>query len=176
MYFTILDLVLLLILFCFISFSFWLGLIQTLGGIIGLFLGIWVSGMYYDPFAAWLAPYLMDHQNIAKVIAFVLIFTLVNRLVGFIFYILNKMFNIISILPFLKSINRLAGAILGFAEGVLIIGAVILIINRYPISSYIKQIVDQSKVASWILFVADMVLSPLLPKIMFQIDYLTRLF
>lgn len=170
MFLTIFDLILLLILFCFISFSFWLGLIQTLGGIVGLFLGVWISGMYYEPFAAWLGPYLLDHENVAKVIAFIVIFTIVNRLVGLIFYLINKIFNLISIIPFLKSINRLAGALLGFVEGVLILGAILLMVSHFPISEWLTQIIEGSRVASWLLKIANIVLSPLLPEIIIQIQ------
>jgi len=170
MFFTIFDLILLLILFVFISFSFWLGLIQTFGGIVGLFAGAWIAGMYYEPFAAWLGPYFMDHENVAKVVAFILIFTLVNRLVGLIFWIINKVFNIISLLPFLKSINRIGGAILGFVEGVLILGAIILMINRFPVGEWVMGIIEGSQVATWLEKVADIVLSPFLPEIVIQIQ------
>ncbi|MBU1164001.1 CvpA family protein [Patescibacteria group bacterium] len=170
MFFTIFDLILLLILFIFISFSFWMGLIQTLGGIVGLFAGAWIGGMYYEQFAVWLNPYFMDHPNVARIVAFILIFTLVNRLVGLIFWLINKVFNVISMLPFLKSINRIGGALLGFVEGVLILGAIILMINRFPIGEWVMGIIGSSQVATWLEKIADIVISPLLPDIAVQIQ------
>jgi len=170
MFLTIFDLVLLLVLFTFISFSFWLGLIQTFGGLVGLFLGIFISGRFYEGFANWLEPYVLDQENVARVIAFIVIFVIVNRLVGLIFHILNKVFNIISLIPFLKSINRIGGAILGFIEGILVCGAILLVLSKFPINDWIINIISGSKVAMWLLKIADFILSPLLPKIIFEIQ------
>lgn len=160
---VIFDLILLIILFMFVGFGYWLGLIQTLGALIGIALGAWLAGLWYEPFGAWLTPIFLGHDTAAKIVAFIILFIIINRLVGFVFWIANKIFNIISIIPFLKTINRLAGAILGLAEGVLVIGTILFVISKYSNNEWFNEVVGNSEVAGWIMAVSAIIL-PLLPE------------
>lgn len=164
MYFTILDLILILIIFVFIAFGFVLGLIQAIGSIVGIVLGTWLAGIFYEPLAQWLEPILLGHAVAARIIAFILIFTLANRLVGLAFWIINKIFNIISIIPFTKSLNRILGAILGFIEGVLAIGVVLYFISQLPISQWFGGVIADSFVAQFFIQMSG-ILIPLLPDV-----------
>ena len=168
MFLTILDLILLLILFLFVAFGFALGLVQTVGALVGVVVGAWAAGIFYEPFGAWLEPILLGHGAIARIIAFVVIFVLINRLIGLIFYIINKIFNIISIIPFTKSVNRLLGALLGFIEGTLVLGLIIYFISRFEISEWFTGVLIGSKVAMWLAWVAS-ILAPLLPELLRQL-------
>lgn len=164
MFLTILDLVLLLILFLFIAFGFALGLVQTIGALIGVVAGVWLAGIFYEPVGSWLEPILLGHATTARIIAFILVFTIVNRLVGFIFWFINKIFNLISIIPFTKGLNRLLGALLGFIEGTLAIGIVLYFASRVTISDWWIGILTASKVAQWLMEMAG-ILTPLLPEV-----------
>jgi uncharacterized membrane protein required for colicin V production len=164
MFFTVFDLILLLILFLFIAFGFVLGLIQTIGALLGVVVGSWVAGHYYGPLADWLTPILLGHENTAKVIAFILIFVVVNRLIGLAFLILGKIFNIISIIPFTKTINRILGALLGVLEGTLVLGLSLYFIIRFPFSEWFSAVIDGSQVARWLIEMGGF-LAPLLPDI-----------
>lgn len=168
MYIGILDLILLLILFLFIAFGFVLGLIQTIGSLVGLVVGAWLAGLYYQPFAGWIQTLLPGHGGLANIIAFMLIFTIVNRLVGLLFYVLNKIFNIISIIPFTKSINRLLGALLGCLEGSLFIGISLLFIGHYSFSQWFSGILSASPLAGWFMSMAGFI-TPLLPATLRQL-------
>ena len=53
MYLTILDLVLILIVFIFITFGFITGLIQTIGALVGIVAGTWIAGLYFEPVGQW---------------------------------------------------------------------------------------------------------------------------
>lgn len=168
MYIGILDLILLLILFLFIAFGFVLGLIQTIGALVGLVVGAWLAGLYYLPFAGWIQTLLLGHERLANIIAFMLIFTIVNRLVGLLFYVLNKIFNIISIIPFTKSINRLLGGLLGCLEGSLFIGISLLFISHYSFSQWFSGILSASPLAGWFMSMAGFI-APLLPATLRQL-------
>ncbi len=130
MFLTILDLVLVLVLFIFITFGFVLGLVQAIGSLVGLALGTWLAGHYYQPLAAWLTPIFLGHSIAANIVAFTLIFAVSNRAVGLLFWILNKIFNLVSIIPFTKTLNRILGAVLGLIEGVLASGVVLYFISQ----------------------------------------------
>ncbi|OGY48834.1 MAG: hypothetical protein A2663_00005 [Candidatus Buchananbacteria bacterium RIFCSPHIGHO2_01_FULL_46_12] len=165
MFLTIFDLILILVLFLFIAIGFVSGLIQGIGAIVGVFLGAWAAVWFYEPLGVWLTPILLGHGTIAKIVAFLLIFGVVNRLVGLLFYIVDKFFGLISIIPFLKTINRILGAILGFIEGILAISFVLFFITKLGISVWLNGIIAASKVASWLIGLAA-ILTPLLPKIL----------
>jgi len=169
MFLTILDLILILILFLFIAFGFALGLVQTIGALIGVVAGAYLAGVFYEPLGAWLEPILLGHGNTARIIAFIVIFVLVNRLIGLIFWFINKIFNLISIIPFTKSLNRILGALLGFLEGTLVLGLIIYFVSRFEISEWFTGVLAGSKVAMWLNWVAG-ILAPLLPDLLRQLQ------
>ncbi|MFH1225660.1 MAG: CvpA family protein [bacterium] len=159
----IFDLILLIILFIFVSFGWWLGLIQTLGALIGIALGAYLAGLGHAVLGGWLTPIFLGHEVAAKIVAFIILFTLINRLVGLLFWVINKVFNIISIIPFLKTINRLAGAILGLAEGVLVLGTILFVIGKYSSNDWFNGVVNTSDIAGWLMAISTIIL-PLLPE------------
>ena len=164
---TILDLILILILFFFTFSGFWFGLIHTLGALVGTIAGVLVAGNYFETAADLISPIFMGNQNLAKIVGFLLIFIIVNRLVGLIFWLINKIFNVIAVIPFLKTINRLAGAVLGFFEGSLVLGVVLIMIGKFPFANFIIPAVDASSVAKYLISVGK-VLLPLLPELVRQ--------
>ena len=168
MFFTILDLILILIIFCFIAFGFALGLVQVIGALIGVVLGTWAAGMYYEPVGAWLESILLGHGNVARVFAFILIFVVINRLVGLIFWVINKIFHIISIIPFTKFFNRILGAIFGLFEGILVLGLILYFVSRFSISAWLDAALAGSLVAAWLVWLSS-ILTPLLPVVLQQI-------
>ncbi|MAF13414.1 MAG: hypothetical protein CMI53_00770 [Parcubacteria group bacterium] len=168
MYFSILDLILLLIIFIFISFGFALGLVQSIGALVGVVIGSWIAGLYYEPVGAWLEPILLGHGNTARVVAFIIIFVVINRATGLVFWFINKMFNIISIIPFTKSLNRILGALFGFLEGVLALGIILYFTSRFEISEWVTEILSGSNVALWLIEMGGF-LSPLLPELLNQL-------
>src|SRR3989339_549288 len=131
MLFSLTDVILIIIVLIFVIGGFVMGLIQAIGALIGVVADAWIGGIYFMPFGEWLTPYVLGHSGVAKVIAFVIIFGLINRLIGLLFWLIEKAFHLISIIPFLKSINRLGGVLLGFVEGVLITGLVIYMIVTF---------------------------------------------
>lgn len=169
MFLTILDLVLLIILFIFVAFGFALGLIQTIGALIGVVIGGWLAGVYYEPVGSWLEPILLGNMVTARIIAFILVFTFFNRLIGLAFWFINKIFNLISIIPFTKSLNRLLGSLLGFLEGTLAIGIVLYFISQITISDWLVNAIASSPIALWFIEMANF-LSPIVPAIFSKVS------
>ncbi|MEK7665834.1 MAG: CvpA family protein [Patescibacteria group bacterium] len=122
------DVLILIIVFGFAFAGFFFGLIHTFGSLVGTIAGFLVASKFSWVVAGWLEP-LLGSSGVVKVIIFILLFLLASRLVGFIFWIVEKVFNFVSIVPFIKSINRLLGAVLGFLEGIIIVGAVLYYTN-----------------------------------------------
>ncbi len=169
-----LDIVLLTIVFGFVWGGWWSGFIQSIGGIVGVFIGEIVAGRYYEKFADVVAPVFAGNSIASKIFAFVLLFLLVTKLVAAIFWLVNKMFNLIAILPGMKFANRVGGAVFGCIEASLFIGISLQFLVRLPISSSFAQFIDRSLIAGYALSITGW-LVPLLPGVIKQAQDATKI-
>ncbi len=157
------DIILLIIIGGFGLFGFWFGFIHTLGSLLGTVFGVYLASRFYEPFAEWLIRVTGWGENISKVIVFIIAFLIINRLVGFAFWIIDKVLSIITRLPFLNSLNHLLGLAFGLIEGVITIGISIYFIERYPLSERVMSWIAQSEIAPITTSFA-VILIPLLPE------------
>jgi len=149
-------------------FGLWFGFIHTLGSIIGTFAGAFFAGLSYNALGGWLES-IFGHPNLMRIFAFIFIFIIINRLIGFAFYVLDKIFKFMLIIPFLKSVNRLLGGVLGFFEGLLVVGLSLFIIARFPLSDWFTGVLKASVVAPWFISTSK-ILQLMLPELLKQIQ------
>ncbi len=169
---TIFDTILLVILAGFVFYGLFFGLIRTLGSLVGVVVGAWLASHYYLTIFDWTQDLFFGHDNLGKVIIFIVLFIVVNRLTGFGFALLEKTFNIISIIPFLKTINRLAGAVFGFLEGALVLGLILYVASRYTfIGHWFGKWLVNSEIAPFLLKFVNILL-PLLPEVLKKLQSL----
>lgn len=164
------DLILVLILFGFFWFGFWYGLIYSVGTIFGIVAGAFAAGHYYLNVCGLISN---SPSNFLKVIVFILIFVIVNKIVGLLFWIIDKIFHLLSIIPFLKTINRLAGGALGIIEGALTLGIVIYIYTKHPFNAWLTYQIGRSIVAPRLLKIVA-ILQPLWPEILTRLKSLIK--
>jgi len=157
------DIVLLIIISGFALFGVWFGFVHTLGSLLGTIFGALIASRYYEPMADWLIRITGWEENTARVIMFVIAFIAINRLVGFAFWIVDKVLSIFTRLPFIRSLNHILGLITGFLEGVITIGLIIYFIERFPLSGKVMGYIATSIVAPYTTKTAS-VLLPLLPE------------
>lgn len=165
---TLFDLILILIVFGFGWFGFWFGLIHAFGGLVGLILGAALASRYYDNLARRILFIFRGNENLANIVSFSVIYIVGNRLAGFIFYIVDKILKPIINLPFLKTINRIGGGIIGLVEGVLMVGLFIYFISRFPLP-WLASLIEQSKIAEYFVHMAEILL-PFLPEVLKKIE------
>lgn len=140
------------------------GFIRLLGNIVGLIVGIFVASHFYLQFHAWAGHFLGGRENLGKVLSFIILFIAVTVAIDFVFVILEKIFKLISIIPFTKLINKLLGASLGFLEGALFIGIILFVISRYAwIGSLFGDNLLSSQLSPFFLKVVNLVM-PILPE------------
>ena len=139
---SLFDLILLIIIGGFALFGLWFGLVHTLGSLLGTILGVYLASRYYQPFAEWLIQTTGWGANISKVIVFIIAFIIINRLVGLVFYVIDRALSVITKLPFISGINRLLGLAFGLFEGILVVGIVLYFIARFPFIDIFKKIQD----------------------------------
>lgn len=155
-----LDISLLIILGGFVLYGFWFGLIHMIGSLLGIFIGAFAAARFYVAGADWLT--FLGNDNLAKVIAFIVIFIVVSKLVGLVFFLIDKAFRFVAVIPFLVTFNRLLGAGLGFVEGVLALGYTIWFIGRFPWSQAFGEVLSSSIIAE-ILNIVGSILALLAP-------------
>ena len=169
MLFTLVDVILIALLLVFVIAGFFLGLIQGVGALVGVVVGHWAAGQFYQPIAEWLTPVLLGHGTTANIIAFIFLFILINRVIAFAFYLINKIFKLASIIPFLGTINKTAGAILGLVEGVLIIGTILFVVAKFTADyEWAANLLNGSKVAHGLVWAASMIIA-LLPDTLHKV-------
>lgn len=157
------DIVLLIIIGGFALFGLWFGFVHTLGSLVGTVLGIYLASRFYEPFSTWIIHFTGWGANFSRIIMFTIAFIVINRLVGFGFWILDKVFGLVTHLPFIRSIDRMFGLVFGVIEGTITVGFVIFFIERYPLSPSFMEKLSVSIVAPFAVGVAT-ILWPLLPQ------------
>ncbi|MGE5425957.1 MAG: CvpA family protein [Bacillota bacterium] len=158
------DIALLVIVAGFVFNGLSKGLIRLLGNIVGLIAGAFIASRFYLQFFEWSQNLFGARENLGKVISFIVVFILVTIAVDWIFVIIEKIFNLISIIPFTKFINNLAGAALGFLEGSLAIGLVLFVASRYAwIGSLFGDHLVSSQLVPFFLRIVNLIM-PVLPS------------
>lgn len=156
------DIVLLVLFFGFVFVGFWLGLIHTVGALIGMVVGLVVASNFYDDISPFL-QFLFVKQSIANFVSFVVVFLVVSRLIGFIFFRIEKAFRIITFLPLVGAVNRLGGALLGFVEGAFVLGTVLMIASSFALPDSFLNMINNSAFAQLLIKIAK-ILTPLISE------------
>lgn len=156
------DIALIIIIGGFGLFGLWFGLVHTIGSLVGTIVGVYLAGIYYEPAANWLINTTGWGENFSKVLIFIIVFFIINRLVGLIFWILDKFLSFFTHLPFVNSLDRLLGMVFGLLQGALGLGIIFYFIGKFPIGEQFMGWTTSSKVIPYLVKMASILL-PLLP-------------
>jgi uncharacterized membrane protein required for colicin V production len=138
------------------------GLIKAVGAFFGIIGGAFFASHFYLAVFPYAQKIFAGYDNIGKVSCFVVIFIVSAWIINVLFMMLDKTFNLLAIIPFMKSINRLAGGILGLLVGAIIAGLAIYVAAKYaPAGTMVGDWLMDSKIAPWLLMIAN-ILMPLL--------------
>ena len=177
----LIDVILLIIIAAFGLFGFWFGFVHTLGSLIGTIVGTVLATRYYAPVADYIIQLTgwNGNNNLVRVVVFVLAFIIINRLVGFVFWIADRLLSIVTRLPFIHAIDRILGLVLGLIEGAISLALIIYFIERFPLWPALMQQLALSSIAPRLSALAS-ILWPLLPDalrlIQSTIDYVRHRF
>ncbi len=142
------NIVLLLILLAFVGLGLKDGFIVSLGRIVGAIIGFLAARAWYvaaSPLLSWLLP-----DSWSKTLMFLIIFLIVDRLMGWVFGALDKTYDFLAKLPFMKSANHLLGAIVGLIEGIVIMGGVFWIIRTFNLLPFAIPYIETAPIAKLI--------------------------
>ena len=157
------DVFLFVMLFGFTMFVWWVGVIHAIGSAVGTIVGAYVATHYNNALTDWVLSQVQFPEGTAHVLVFFITFFLVNRLIGFVFWLIDHSLNFTRFIPFLKSINRMFGAVFGFVEGMLVLGLGLAYLSTFPFGSGFASYFSHSAMAPWLIDSAA-VLFPLLPE------------
>lgn len=151
MAFSLGDLVAIIFLIGFLVNGFRRGFILTAGHLIGILAGI-LSARYWSPAVAarlatlstWGVP-----RGWFYIAAAILIFFIVARIVLAIAGLINSVFNILTIIPFLESANKIAGAVLGILVGIVFIGGLGYLLTTSRVDAVVTGYFNASFIARW---------------------------
>lgn len=111
----------------FVISGFRSGFIVKFGSLCGGILGIYLAGAIYEH----VSQKYLSSVPFAQFILFPIIVCVSSFIIGLMFRIISKIFNLIAIIPGLKLINRTGGALLGLAEIVLILSVFLYIAKQF---------------------------------------------
>lgn len=157
---TLLDIILVLLLLLFAAVGFRLGALHAVGGVVGFVVGLMIADTYYIGLSQKLSMLNFGHELILKMVVYGLIVAISSRVVGLVFWFIEKL---VGILPLLGTFNLVIGAFAGFLEGALIMGFVLSMLVRYPSITVVTQELSRSRVSP-IIIQGFSVLTNLLPQ------------
>jgi membrane protein required for colicin V production len=150
------------------------GFIRTIGGFFGLLIGIFFASRYFEVIASGWQWIFFNNLLLTKVVIFIFLFIIVEKLFKLAKYALDRVFNLLRFIPFTKLINRVAGGVFGFLEGALIVGLFIYTLVRFPFSQSLVMAVEQSILARQLLKFVE-ILTPLLPDALEKMKVLIQI-
>lgn len=159
---NIIDWVIIVFFALFVFSGFREGLIMAVGGLLGFFVAIFLATHYYAQAGDALA-WMIQNENAQDIVGFALILIVVSKGFGIILWAINKVFNIIAIVPGLKLLNRIGGAVIGGAQAVLILGVASNFSSFLPLTESGQKSLENSWAADW-LGAASGWLTPLFPE------------
>ncbi len=162
---SIFDTILLLIWAGFFFYGLFFGLIRLVGNFVGMIAGVFIASRLYLDFYESFDYLFGGNIALGKVISFLLLYGIISKLVSVGFAIIEKIFNILTIIPFLKSFNKLGGAILGIFLGGIIIGLTLYLSSKHFLTdSLFASLLSDSKLSPILLYFSSLV-EPLLPEV-----------
>lgn len=148
------DLVIAIIIFAFLFYGFFFGFVHTLITLIGAVAGIYVATHLVDPIQNFLS-FIFGTGMIGKVILFILIYILTVKLLGVIFWVIDRIWGIFKWIPFAGLVDKLLGLVLGFLEGVVVVAAIIYYALLYLPEDGIRLALESSFLAHQLNFITD---------------------
>ena len=165
------DAALIFLIAAFTVYGFLKGIIIMIGELIGYLVGVYIAGNYFMQFYEWTQSMYLGHENIGRVLSFLILLFIVRKIVVFLVMIIDRFIDILSIIPFVGLINRLAGAIFGFLTASIFFGVLIYLASRYSLGFFADKLLVSSNIAKFLLKFGEFI-SPLLPEILRSLNSL----
>lgn len=160
-----LDFVLLFFLAGYIITGWSAGLIYSVGSLLGIGVGAFAASRWYDDLAPHISGLMGGNDAAASIVAFTILFVFSAQIFALLVTLVNKIFNMVAIVPGMKFTNRVGGAILGALQGALALGITLQLASRIPLTPEIQGGLEGSSLAPFFMSTASWLVA-LLPKVL----------
>ncbi len=142
------DLVLLLVLAFFVVQGVWQGFIHGIASLIGSIIGLILAARYFQAFVPWMTGVTHLDPSISKIVTFVVVYIVISKGISLILWLFEKLISGLHIIPFFGLFNRIGGGVLGFVEGVLMVGVAFNFALTIAIPMDWKTTIESSQLAT----------------------------
>lgn len=160
-----LDYFLAFLLLGYVWVGFSTGLIHSVGSLLGVIVAALGASRWFATLTPWVEPLVGSNTLAAAIISFVVLFLLINRGIGVILMLVDRVFNIVAVVPGMKILNRLGGAFFGFLEGAFAIGITLHFISRLPANGTVAGAFEHSRLVPRFLDISAWLVA-LLPEVL----------
>ncbi len=136
------------------AYGAFFGFVHTIGNLVGSILAILVATRFINPIHDILG-FIFGAGVFGKIILFIIIFIIITKLVGLVFYLVEKVWGVFKWLPMAGSPDRLLGLVIGFIEGVIVVAVILFFALVYLPEGDIRVAMETSIVSKYLLGVAD---------------------
>lgn len=119
------------------------GFVYAAGRLLGLILGIWLAGRWTPNLASAFGT-----NTVVTVVIFLVLLSLLTKIGGLLAWIADKFFKILTIIPFLKTFNKVFGGVLGLLISIVIIGMGVLGVQMFASETPLGALANESRVAT----------------------------
>lgn len=148
-YMPLVDLILILILIA-LAFRGWKhGFVDSLGEFIGAIISFLVARAVSEPLAAPLGFIAPGNPGLVRFIAFLIVFLVVMKLIGWLFSLAAKALKLVTSLPLISLANKILGGILGFLTGIIFVGSAVYLVLTYRLDDWLVRQLAGSMVARY---------------------------
>ncbi len=142
------DIILVLIVLGFVAGGWKDGFVTAFGRVVGSLAGFVLAQKALPILQPIVGAVLPDDWT--TLIAFLVIFLLVNRIIGFLFGLLGGVTHFLAYIPGVGLVNSIIGGFLGLIEGVIMTGGAIWLIISFNIFPSVLGPLQGSTVSGWI--------------------------
>lgn len=133
------------------------GFIRAVTSLLSTVVALYGAGLLYLTGARYLSDWTGWRIGFCRIVVFVILLILINRLVVFIMYLLDRALKFVANLPIIRTINHGLGAFCRGIEGVIILAIFIFLIERFShgvmakwvASSYIGHMIVRCSEYLW---------------------------
>jgi len=145
----LIDLILILILLGFLGNGWRQGFVKALGEFIGAIISFLVARAFSGPLGNVFGFLFPHNPGIARLIAFIVIFLIVVKLIGWLFSFVVMILKIITSLPIISLVNRIFGGVLGFLTGLIFVGSAVYLVLSFRLDATLVHMLAGSPVARY---------------------------
>lgn len=142
------DLALILIMVFFVAQGVWQGFVHGVGSLVGSIVGLILAARFYERFVPWMTAVTHLDSSISKIVTFVVVYMVISKGISLLLWLLEKLISGLHIIPFFGLFNRIGGGILGFVEGVLMVGVAFNFALTLSLPQDWKTTIEQSQLAT----------------------------